>query len=156
MQHELTNHIMTESEKRLVCSWRYPGEYALYDLPSYDEMKAKKLGFMNPERAENFYSFYDRDTYVGFVNILEEPEEVFIGIGVSPEHCGRGYGQQMLLGAYEISKRLYPAKPLYLEVRDWNTRAVRCYEKAGFEIDGPAYRLETNIGSGTFYRMTRK
>ena len=152
----LTYHLTTEEEKYAIGTWKYPGEYALYDLPSYDEMKAKKLGFMNPERAENFYSFYDRDTYVGFVNILEEPEEVFIGIGVSPEHCGRGYGQQMLLGAYEMSKRLYPAKPLYLEVRTWNTRAMRCYEKAGFEIAAPAYRLETGIGSGTFYKMTRK
>ena len=156
MQRELENQIMTEEEKQIVCSWKYPDEYALYNLPSYDEMKAKKMGFMNPDSAKNYYSFYDKDVYVGFVNILEESEEVFIGIGTNPDYCNKGYGQQMLQSAYEFSKKLYPAKPLYLVVREWNKRAIHCYEKAGFTIDGSAYQLETSIGVGTFYRMTRK
>ena len=47
-------------------------------------------------------------------------------------------------------------KPLYLEVRTWNIRAVKCYQKAGFRIDGQAYELTTGIGTGTFYRMIRE
>ena len=156
MQYSLEHHIMTETEKQIVCSWKYPNEYALYNLPTYDEMKAKKLGFMNPASANNYHSFYDKDIFAGFVNILEEATEVFIGIGTNPDYCNRGYGQQMLQIAYEISKSQHPAKPLYLEVREWNKRAIHCYEKAGFVIDGTPYQLETSIGSGTFYRMTRK
>lgn len=156
MQYKLENHIMTEAEKKMVCSWKYPDEYAIYNLPSYEEMKAQKLGFMNPDSEKNYYSFYDKNIYVGFVNILEEAEEVFIGIGTNPACCDKGYGQQMLQTAYEISKESYPAKPLYLEVREWNKRAIRCYEKAGFEIDGAPYQLETDIGLGTFYRMMHK
>ena len=156
MQYSLEHHIMTETEKQIVCSWKYPNEYALYNLPTYDEMKAKKLGFMNPASANNYHSFYDKDIFAGFVNILEEATEVFIGIGTNPDYCNRGYGQQMLQIAYEFSKSQHPAKPLYLEVREWNKRAIHCYEKAGFVIDGAPYQLETSIGSGTFYRMTRK
>ena len=89
-------------------------------------------------------------------DILEEEKEVFIGIGTKPACCNHGYGQQMLQIAYENSKKLYSAKPLYLEVRNWNKRAIRCYEKAGFVIDGSPYQLETSIGLGTFYRMIRK
>ena len=156
MQYSLEHHIMTETEKQIVCSWKYPNEYALYNLPTYDEMKAKKLGFMNPASANNYHSFYDKDIFAGFVNILEEATEVFIGIGTNPDYCNQGYGQQMLQIAYEFSKSQHPAKPLYLEVREWNKRAIHCYEKAGFVIDGAPYQLETSIGSGTFYRMTRK
>ena len=111
---------------------------------------------MNPDSAKNYYSFYVQDVYVGFVNILEEEKEVFIGIGTKPACCNHGYVQQMLQTAYENSKKLYSAKPLYLEVRNWNKRAIRCYEKAGFVIDGSPYQLETSIGLGTFYRMIRK
>ena len=57
--------------------------------------------------------------------------------------------------AAEISKKRYPNKPLYLEVRTWNTRAIKCYEKAGFQIDGEPYALTTGIGTGMFYRMTK-
>ncbi|MGN0977811.1 MAG: GNAT family N-acetyltransferase, partial [Faecousia sp.] len=55
----------------------------------------------------------------------------------------------------ELSKRRYPDKPLYLEVRTWNVRAVRCYEKAGFRIDGASFEQVTGMGPGTFYRMVR-
>ena len=70
--------------------------------------------------------------------------------------CNKHYGQRMLSITYEISKKLYPNKPLYLEVRTWNIRAIKCYQKAGFRIDGQAYELTTGIGTGTFYRMIRE
>ena len=54
------------------------------------------------------------------------------------------------------SKQKYPGKPLYLEVRTWNERAVRCYQKAGFVIDGDIIEQETYIGRSTFYRMIKK
>lgn len=62
----------------------------------------------------------------------------------------------MLAIAYELSKTAYPEKPLYLEVRSWNTRAITCYEKAGFRIDGQAYTLTAGIGTGTFFRMVKE
>lgn len=147
---------LSENDKRQICSWKYPGEYDLYNLPDYDEMKARRVGFMNPKNEKNYYGFWDEDTLVGFVNISEEQNEVFIGIGVNPDLCDKHYGRQMLLTAYEISKKLYPTKPLYLEVRTWNKRAVKCYEKAGFTIDGQAYELTTGIGTGKFYRMVKE
>ena len=47
-------------------------------------------------------------------------------------------------------------KTMFREVRTWNIRAVKCYQKAGFRIDGQAYELTTGIGTGTFYRMIRE
>lgn len=156
MKYNLNHHRMTDEEKQVVCSWKYEGAYEIYNLPSYQEMKEKKMGFLNPKSEKNYYSFYDNDFYVGFVDIFEEETEVFIGIGANPEICNKGYGQQMLADAYFIAKKLYPDKPLYLEVRTWNKRAIQCYLKAGFEIDGSPYQLTTGIGPGIFYRMIRK
>lgn len=147
---------LTEEDKLQICSWKYDGDYEIYNLPSYEEMKELRIGFMNPKSEKNYLAFFDGDILVGFVNILEEDTEVFIGIGVNPALCGKHYGRQMLSLAYEASKQSYPTKPLYLEVRTWNARAVKCYEKAGFQIDGEPYELTTGIGHGTFYRMTKK
>ena len=85
----------------------------------------------------------------------EEGQEVFIAIGVHPDHCDKGYGQQMLADTCRIAGELYPGKPLCLEVRTWNARAIRCYQKAGFVIDGEAYELMTLSGSSMFYRMVK-
>ena len=146
---------LTEADKQQICAWEYTGEYKIYDLPSYDMMKAQQNGFMDPKNEKNYFAFLDGDVLVGFVNILEKDTEVFIGVGVDPLLCGKHYGRRMLEEAYHISKRLYPQKPMYLEVRTWNTRAVMCYQNAGFHIDGEPYELTTEIGTGTFFRMVR-
>ena len=147
---------LSEDDKREICSWKYEGEYAIYNLPPYEEMKKAGSGFLNPQNEKNFYGFFEGDTLVGFVNIKEESAEIFIGIGVRPTSCGKGYGREILGEAYRISKENYPTKPLYLEVRSWNQRAIRCYQKAGFAIDGEPFEQTTGIGKGTFYRMTKK
>ena len=38
-------HKMTEEEKSAACSWRYAGEYALYNMPPYEEDLRARSGF---------------------------------------------------------------------------------------------------------------
>ena len=144
----------TEEEKILITEWKYEGEYSVYNAEPYEEQKKKGFGFANPQN--HFYSFYDEKKLIGFINLYEEKTEVFFGIGVKPEECGKGYGSQMTETACKISRRLFPGKPLYLEVRTWNQRAVRCYEKAGFHIAGEPIRQTTSAGEGVFYHMIRE
>lgn len=42
---------------------------------------------------------------------------------------------------------------MHLEVRTWNRRAIRCYEKSGFYIDGQPFTQKTLSGEGRFFRM---
>ena len=154
--NQLVYRNLTQADKRQICAWKYAGEYAIYNLPSYDVMQERQSGFMNPENEKNYFAFSDGNVLAGYVNISEKDTEVFIGISVNPDLCGKHYGRRMLEEAYCISKALYPEKPLYLEVRTWNTRAVKCYQNAGFHIDGEPYKLTTAIGTDMFFRMVRE
>ncbi len=150
----LISHRATIEERKAFCDWKYDGEYALYNLMSYEEMEQKQFCFCNPKMITE--AFYDEDKLVGFCNLYDDGDEVFFGIGVNPDSCGKGYGKEMTEKMYLISKELFPGKPLYLEVRAWNKRAINCYKKAGFMIDGDIIREETYAGSGEFYRMIKK
>ena len=150
---KLTWRTLTEEDKKQICQWKYEGEYEVYNFPSYEEMSERGMGFMNPDKEKNFLGFFERDRLVGFLNVLEEEKEVFIGIGVEPSLCGKHYGRRMLEAAYIISKQRDSRKPLYLEVRTWNARAIKCYQNAGFSIDGEPYEITTPMGKGMFYRM---
>lgn len=152
----LTHHSLTDAHKREICAWQYEGEYAAYNLPPYEVMAEKKSGFMNPDREQNFLGFSEDGQLVGFVNILEEPTEIFIGIGVRPDKCSQGYGRRMLTETARLAGDRHPGKPLYLEVRTWNERAIRCYQHAGFTIVTAPYMQTTGSGQGMFYKMTRK
>lgn len=148
----LAFHRATEAEKSEIAAWRYDGDYAIYNMEPYETQRERGVGLANPQN--HFFAFYDGDRLIGFTNLYEEEMEVFFGIGVHPACCGRGYGQQMTLRTLELSRSLFPGKPLYLEVRTWNKRAVACYEKAGFRIVGDPIVQATHLGEGTFYRMT--
>lgn len=50
--NELVYRNLSEDEKRQICAWKYGGEYDLYNLPSYEEMQVRQIGFMNPQRKK--------------------------------------------------------------------------------------------------------
>ena len=148
----LTHHPLTESHKREICSWQYEGKYAAYNLPPFEAMRENRSGFMNPDRAKNYIGFSMNGTLAGYVNMREEPAEIFIGVGVHPDFCNQGLGRQILQITADLARELYPKKPLYLIVRTWNRRAIQCYRHAGFRIDGEPFEL---TGKGSFCRMIR-
>ena len=49
-------------------------------------------------------------------------------------------------------KKSYGNKKIILEVRSFNERAIRCYEKAGFKV-ADTYNKETPMGYGEFIKM---
>ncbi len=76
---------------------------------------------VNPKNK--FYSFFEEKQACRFPSIsMRNQTEVFFGIGVRPDLCGRGFGWQMTQAACELSGNLFPGKSLYLEVRTWNER----------------------------------
>ena len=155
--HSLLYHqILTDEEKREICTWKYPDEYSIYNSTPYDELKQKNSSFMNEANQQNFYAFYDSDIFVGYINLIERANKFSLGIAVKPELCSKGYGQKIIKIALEISNIQNSNKPVGLQVRSWNKRAINCYRKAGFEIEGEEYSLTTPLGEGNFYRMIYK
>ncbi len=49
-------------------------------------------------------------------------------------------------------EKRFPNKPILLEVRTWNKRAISCYKSQGFEII-ETKNQKTKIGFGEFYVM---
>lgn len=148
-------HIMTEEEKRTVCCWQYPAPYHIYNTASYDEMVSAGRGFANPDKQKNYYSYYSGDTLAAYTNFSVKEDSVLIGISLAPELCGKGYGENILRCACRLCRELYPDKTIFLQVRTWNIRAIKCYEKAGFSASGRPYELSTPSGKGEFITMKK-
>lgn len=144
------HNILTQQEKTRICLWQYPDEYAIYNVHPNE-----KSGTHNPENTANYYAFYDGDIFVGYINLIERNNKFSVGIAVKPDLCGKGYGTRMLKICCDIAGNINPHKPIGLQVRAWNRRAIRCYEKAGFVIEGSEYELTTPGGKGMFYRMIK-
>lgn len=144
---------LTESQAREVASWEYDEEYAIYNLPPWEVMVRREYSLCDDIKRERYISFVnERMDLVGIVNLLDEGESVFFGIGINPDFCGRGIGKLITgMALIECGKR-FPGKPVVLDVRTWNKRAVNCYISQGFKITETRIQ-ETNLGYGKFYIM---
>lgn len=144
---------MTEDQAKEISAWNYEGEYKIYNLPSWYEMVEEGYSLCDEKKRERFTAYInDSKEIIGFVNLLDEGESVFFGIGINPDYCSKGYGKEITKLALEKSSRKYPKKPVILEVRSWNERAISCYKSQGFEIVDKKIQ-ETCLGVGEFYVM---
>ncbi len=68
---------------------------------------------------------------------------------------GKGIGEEAVKKLIEIASYELRLKSLYLNVRDYNERAIRCYSKCGFKVTKKTDNLTFSDGShGGAYEMT--
>lgn len=73
----------------------------------------------------------------------------------NPAHRGKGYGYQVVQQLLAFSFTQLKVKQAALNVFDWNTSAIRCYEKAGFSInESNIQKREVNGKIWTALNMT--
>ncbi|MDU2686218.1 GNAT family N-acetyltransferase [Paeniclostridium sordellii] len=143
----------TEELAKEVTTWKYEGDYEIYNLPSWDEVLKKQISLCREEKRKNFIGYVnEQNNLVGFVNLVDEGGSVFLGIGVKPKYCGVGIGKQIIKMALDECRKRYKNKPIILEVRSWNKRAINCYESQGFKVIN-IKKQETYAGIGEFFVM---
>ena len=126
---------MNEEYARQITEWNYEVEYSDYNLPSYEECKNKKYGITREDRKDNYIVYTINDEVVFYSNMKEmDNNKLYIGVGLKPEYCGKGLGNFFLNDSIIEMKKRYPERTLFLEVRSWNKRAIKSYEKLGFKI----------------------
>lgn len=146
---------MTREQAREICGWRYEGEYAVYNFSEWEE--AVRQGWSiadDTRRAAEFRAVLDdRGELEGYFRMDDSaPGELELGLGLRPERCGRGRGADFVRLITEYARGHYPDRKLFLEVRSFNLRAVRCYEAAGYRKTG-RYRKVNPWGTDDYIRM---
>jgi [ribosomal protein S18]-alanine N-acetyltransferase len=107
-------------------TWRYEPPYDFYD---HDGKRVK-----NPER---FHAARDEtDALVGFYYFEERPQAIFYGLALRPDLTGRGLGLDFVNEGIRFARERYGTRPIVLDVAEFNERARKVYERAGFRETG--------------------
>ena len=131
---------MTERDARAIAEWRYPGEYAFYDVDADPRDLAELL---DPARwGRDYFAADDEDgVLAGFFVFKPRGGRKEIGLGLG--------------GAFVAAGLAFAAPgPYVLHVAAFNARAIKVYERAGF-IAVERYDHFTNGGLHPFIRMER-
>ena len=91
----------------------------------------------------------------GYIRFIENKDFVLVGLGLKPSLCGQGLGNILMKLLKNECKKRYGSKKIALEVRSFNKRAIKCYERSGFKITD-VYQKDTLIGSDEFIMMEYK
>lgn len=133
MEYDIKN--MDDEILKEIISWRYEDKYSEYNMDSYDKLKERGSSITKQENSNNYLCYFKNGTLVGYTNTtLKKDGNIFIGIGLAPKYCSKGLGREILNNTIKVAKDKYPDKKIVLQVRSWNERAIKCYEKVGFKI----------------------
>jgi RimJ/RimL family protein N-acetyltransferase len=97
------------------------------------------LKYLNDEKSYSF-NIVDTDTnkVVGHAELVNMGNDVYkidkLLIG-DKEQRGKGTGQKVMNELVRHAFEEFHANTVELNVFDWNTSAIRCYEKTGFTIN---------------------
>jgi ribosomal-protein-alanine N-acetyltransferase len=140
---ELTIEPATEKTHRELASWRYPQPYDFYD-GDVDPV-------LNPERY--FGAFDEEGELVGFYYFEPKPPDLDYGLGLRPDLAGRGLGLDFFLAGLEFARGRYEPRRIYLHVAEFNERARKVYERAGFVVASRHVRSFERFGEVPFLTM---
>ena len=74
---------------------------------------------------------------VGLGDALQVHADAFVGIGIGePEFWGKGYGTEAMQLILRFAFMELNLQRVSLDVFEYNQRAIRSYEKAGFKMEG--------------------
>ncbi|WEK54344.1 MAG: GNAT family N-acetyltransferase [Candidatus Cohnella colombiensis] len=127
---------MTAEEAQSISRWTYPAPYDCYRWPEWGEMLREEREFADPHIREAQYQSVhdDSHTLVGYIQLFPLDRAIRIGLGLRPDCCNQGWGAALTRLAIDEALRRQPHAEIDLEVEEWNKRAIRTYEKAGFTI----------------------
>src|SRR5690348_3956493 len=138
---------MTADDARAIQGWRYEGEYAAYNFNDAADALAELLDPRSPyfavrdERGElaGFFTYGTAGEVGGEMGEREpalyaDPADrtLTIGLGLRPDLTGRGVGLPFVEAALAFARERFMPGGYRMFVLDWNARAIRVYERAGF------------------------
>jgi ribosomal-protein-alanine N-acetyltransferase len=120
---------ITPSDARAISCWRYEEPYSIYDgdPTSVDALLQPRFS----------YHCFGEDAQVAAgkrLGVYEVEPALDVGLGMRPDLTGRGLGAEFLRAGLRFAREVYSPPAFRLTVAAFNHRAIRVYERAGFEI----------------------
>ena len=148
------------ADDRRICR-RDPALYAFYNrreefwaenIPAM--LDGSHIAFLEPSgRLAGYFSFGEDGRIPTVEECVYDASALDIGLGLRPDLCGQGNGLAFVKEGIHYAEKMLGGKRLRLSVAAFNERAIRVYQRAGFQIE----RQVTNAYfKNLFYIMVRE
>lgn len=132
---------ITRPDAEEISRWRYPEPYATYNgdpasVPGLLDPRYNYHAVTGPGGELVGYFCFGADATVpaGRRLGLYDEDALDVGLGMRPDLTGRGLGPGFVRAGLRFARRTFSPPAFRLTVAAFNGRAVKVYEKAGFEV----------------------
>jgi ribosomal-protein-alanine N-acetyltransferase len=136
-----TFHPLDENSARTILDWQYEAPYDIYDLASPEPASTLQY-LLDPQNA--FYGIYGQqgqlEAYCSFGPDGQVPGGDYstpaldIGLGLHPGLTGQGRGAEYVKAVIDFASSTYAPEQLRVTIAAFNSRALRVWENAGFQM----------------------
>lgn len=154
MKYVFTN-MNKEYADEIAYDWKYEGSYSFYDMTA-DEEDLEEFLNQDSWQEQYFAVLDDKSELIGFYSFTFECGIMWIGFGLKPELTGRKNGTEFVMAGINFGVERFGYKNSYvmLAVASFNKRAIKVYEKLGFQFE-QKYIQKTNGGEYEFIKMKK-
>jgi ribosomal-protein-alanine N-acetyltransferase len=134
-------HPLDEKSALMILHWKYDAPYDIYNLASSEPENILRY-LLDPQNA--FYGIYRQqgqlEAYCSFGPDGQVPGGDYstpaldIGLGVHPDLTGQGHGAEYVNAVINFASSTYSPERLRVTIAAFNRRALRVWEKAGFQV----------------------
>jgi ribosomal-protein-alanine N-acetyltransferase len=131
---------MTDSAARTIVTWRYEQPYDIYNVDP-DECESVVRSLLDP--VNRYFATWSLEELVGFACFGPDARVpggdysgesiVDVGLGLRPDLTGKGIGLPFVNAIIAFAAQEDRSRKLRLTVAVFNQRALRVYERAGFQ-----------------------
>jgi [ribosomal protein S18]-alanine N-acetyltransferase len=146
-------HPLDEKSAQAILTWHYPPPYDFYNLTSAATEETLRY-LLDPANA--FYSLFDSEKQLlafcsfgpdGQVSSGDyRPPALDIGLGLRPDLTGHGHGSEYVNAVIDFARQTFAPSRLRVTIADFNMRALRVWEQAGFRREQVFQGGPANIG----------
>ena len=128
---------MSATYAKDIFTWKYPGEYALYNNEETKEaldefLNGRYYVCLRDQEIVGFFAFGPSARIPAIEEDAYEEGPLDIGLAMRPDLCGRGYGSDFLSLGISFAREQWNPQSFRLTVAQFNQRAIKAYTKVGF------------------------
>lgn len=151
---------MKLAEAEVISTWTYNEEYSIYSFTADQETIAELM-------SGHYFSVFDaHQLLIGYFcygdaakvpagqqhGAYDSDNFIDIGLGLSPEHCGKKLGGDFLTSGIAYGRKRYGNLPFRLTVAKFNQRATNVYSRLGF-VPSQIFTRKSKFGETQFVVM---
>ncbi len=151
---------MDRENARVVSDWTYERPYDLYNTPM--EARRQTVDYLTDHRNHYYLITNGQGELLAYCCFGKEgqvpggdydDDALDLGLGVRPDLTGQGQGGVFVQAVVDFAREQYAPRFLRVTIAEFNKRAQRVWQKAGFQFE---QRFERHHDRMPFVVLTRE